>query len=506
MRIAKYVLHKMRGEQQARAESGEHYYSTSATIRIAPHREMRPRYGTMTLPKMLGQLLHPAYNALPVYAIRNTKYAMTTSILPSDFTILALETSCDETAAAVVRGGREIIANVVASQIDEHRRYGGIVPEVASRQHILALSTVVEEALAQLPGGLDSVHAVAATYGPGLSGALLTGLNVAKAIAWARDLPFVGVNHLEAHIYANWLIPGQRPTTTGESPKENPTKNQEPRPGVPLNAPMNREPGQGNLYGGPSVAAPSAADLPQFPLIALVVSGGHTLLALLETHGIYRLLGQTRDDAAGEAFDKAARIMGLGFPGGPAIQRAAANAPGGVTLPRAWLRDSYDFSFSGLKTAVLHQVQGRREREEKIASKNLPQRGKNQDPQIENQRESGGSSASPAAPGDGQRPPDRIMAQLAYAFQESIVDVLVTKTIDAARAFDATEILLAGGVAANARLREELLRRAHIPVRCPPPALCTDNAAMIGAAAFYRFDAGRQSGWDLDVEPNLPLG
>jgi N6-L-threonylcarbamoyladenine synthase len=238
----------------------------------------------------------------------------------------------------------------------------------------------------------------------------------------------------------------------------------------------------------------------------LVVSGGHTLLALLETHGVYRLLGQTRDDAAGEAFDKAARIMGLGFPGGPAIQRTAANAPGGVTLPRAWLRDSYDFSFSGLKTAVLHQVQGRREREEKIASKNLPQRGKNQDPQIENQRESGAGSRSPGAPGDGERPPDRYMAQLAYAFQESVVDVLVTKTIDAARAFDATEILLAGGVAANARLREELLRRAHVPVRCPPPALCTDNAAMIAAAAFYRFDAGRQSGWDLDVEPNLPLG
>jgi N6-L-threonylcarbamoyladenine synthase len=425
---------------------------------------------------------------------------MTILTLPPDFTILALETSCDETAAAIVRGGREIIANVVASQIDEHRRYGGIVPEVASRQHILALPTVVEEALAQLPGGLDSIHAVAATYGPGLSGALLTGLNAAKAIAWARDLPFVGVNHLEAHIYANWLIPEGRPPTTddrrpttGESPRENPTESQEPRT-------KNQGSGQDILYSGPSEAA-----LPQFPLVALVVSGGHTLLALLEAHGAYRLLGQTRDDAAGEAFDKAARIMGLGFPGGPAIQRTAANAPGGVTLPRAWLRDSYDFSFSGLKTAVLHQVQGRREREEKVASKNLPQRGKSQDPKIENQRESGVSGPLSIATGDETRTTDKYMAQLAYAFQESIVDVLVTKTIDAARAFDATEILLAGGVAANARLREELLRRAPVPVRCPPPALCTDNAAMIAAAAFYRFDAGRQSGWDLDVEPNLPL-
>jgi N6-L-threonylcarbamoyladenine synthase len=404
---------------------------------------------------------------------------MTTPTLSSDFTILALETSCDETAAAVVRGGREIIANVVASQIDEHRRYGGIVPEVASRQHILALPTVVEEALAQLPGGLDSVHAVAATYGPGLSGALLTGLNAAKAIAWARDLPFVGVNHLEAHIYANWLSLGDQ--GSGVRGQES----HDDRSPIPHPPSPNPHPPTSN---------------PQFPLVALVVSGGHTLLALLEAHGVYRMLGQTRDDAAGEAFDKAARIMGLGFPGGPAIQRTAANAPGGVTLPRAWLRDSYDFSFSGLKTAVLHQVQGRREREEKVASKNLPQRSKNQDSKIENERES-----ASVATDNGQRTTDKFMAQLAYAFQESVVDVLVTKTIDAARAFDATEILLAGGVAANARLREELSRRASVPVRCPPLALCTDNAAMIAAAAFYRFDAGRQSGWDLDVEPNLPL-
>jgi N6-L-threonylcarbamoyladenine synthase len=403
---------------------------------------------------------------------------MTTPTLPSDFTILALETSCDETAAAVVRGGREIISNVVASQIDEHRRYGGIVPEVASRQHILALPTVVEEALARLPGGLDSVHAVAATYGPGLSGALLTGLNAAKAIAWARDLPFIGVNHLEAHIYANWLIPESvlsRPSSVAQSDKRPITDNWQPATG-------NRQ--------------------PQFPMVALVVSGGHTLLALLESHGAYRLLGQTRDDAAGEAFDKAARIMGLGFPGGPAIQRTAANASGGVTLPRAWLRDSYDFSFSGLKTAVLHQVQGRREREARVAPKDEGRKNKDEGAVTQ---QATPNTPHGSATDNGQPTTDKYITQLAYAFQESVVDVLVTKTIDAARAFDATEILLAGGVAANARLREELARRAPVPVRCPPLALCTDNAAMIAAAAFYRFDAGRQSGWDLDVEPNLPL-
>jgi N6-L-threonylcarbamoyladenine synthase len=373
--------------------------------------------------------------------------------LSPEFTILAIETSCDETAAAIVRGGREIVANVVASQIDEHRRYGGIVPEVASRQHILAITPVVEEALAQLPGGWAQVDAVAATYGPGLAGALLTGLNAAKTIAWARDLPFVGVNHIEAHIYANWLATGDRGLGGAKS-------------------------------AGPDPQPP--APEPQFPLIALVVSGGHTLLALLEDHGAYRLLGQTRDDAAGEAFDKAARIMGLGFPGGPAIQRAAERAPGGVTLPRAWLRDSYDFSFSGLKTAVLHQVQGRQNREQGVGRQADKGRGT--------------SSPSPQLP-----TPDKYMAQLAYAFQESVVDVLVTKAIDAARAYGATEILLAGGVAANTRLREELARRASVPVRCPAPALCTDNAAMIGAAAFFRFEAGLQSGWDLDVEPNLKL-
>lgn len=363
--------------------------------------------------------------------------------MDTHLTVLAIETSCDETAAAVIRGGRIIISNSVASQIEAHHRYGGIVPEVASRQHILTIDAVLREALRPLPGGWNDIHAVAATNGPGLAGALMTGLNIAKAIAWIREVPFVGVNHIEAHIYANWLLTDANP-----------------------NAPE-----------------------PRFPVVALVVSGGHTLLALLEDHGRYRLLGQTRDDAAGEAFDKVARLLGLGFPGGPAIQQAAEGAPGGVTLPRAWLRDSYDFSFSGLKTAVLHQIRDYQAREAAL--------------QLRVGKGAGRQGAS--APTGAPSLPPPIVARLARAFQESVVDVLVTKTVEAARAYGATEVLLAGGVAANLRLREELQRRSPVPVRVPPVALCTDNAAMVGAAAFYRFDAGRQNGWDLDVQPNLPL-
>ncbi len=390
---------------------------------------------------------------------------------PDDtFTILAIETSCDETAAAVVRGGHQILANVVASQIEEHRRYGGVVPEVASRQHMLALTPVIREALAALPGGWNDIHAIAATYGPGLAGALMTGLNAAKAIAWGRNLPFVGVNHMEAHIYANWLNP--TPTTPN------------------------------------TTLADTPATLPQFPVVALVVSGGHTLLALLEGHGRYRILGQTRDDAAGEAFDKVARIMGLGFPGGPAIQQAAERALGGVTLPRAWLRDSYDFSFSGLKTAVLHHVREREEREARVVPRDDRRKTKDSRPTDADTsaRDSGAASSTKAFRARPITEPDKFMLQLAYAFQESVVDVLVTKSIDAAKAYGATEILLAGGVAANTRLRAELTRRSPVPVRFPPIELCTDNAAMIAAAAHYRFAAGTQSGWELDVAPNLRLG
>jgi N6-L-threonylcarbamoyladenine synthase len=377
--------------------------------------------------------------------------------LADNFTILAIETSCDETAAAVVRGGREKLANVVASQMAMHQRYGGVVPEVASRQHIISLAPVVEEALRELPRGWDDVDAVAATYGPGLSGALLTGLNAAKAIAWQRGLPFVGVNHLEAHIYANWLGVGSQDS------------------------------GAGSWEGRRA---------PEFPLVALVVSGGHTLLALLRGHGEYELLGQTRDDAVGEAFDKVARILGLGYPGGPAIERAAEGVAGGKVLPRAWLRDSYDFSFSGLKTAVLHKAQERQELAARLPARKPGER--------EGQGRRGQSGPQPAAEQGGLD--GQFVGQIASAFQESVVDVLVTKTVDAAQRFGAAEILLAGGVAANTRLREELTRRASVPVRYPPLSLCTDNAAMVAAAAFYRFAAGVQSDWGLDVAPGLRLG
>lgn len=372
-------------------------------------------------------------------------------------TILALETSCDETAAAVVRDGRVLLSNVVASQLDAHRRYGGVVPEVASRQHILSLAPVVEEALAVLPGGWQEVDAVAATYGPGLSGALLTGLNAAKAMAWQRGLPFIPVNHLEAHIYANWLDQAAE-DAAGSAP-------------------------------------------PQFPLVALVVSGGHTLLALLRNHGDYELLGQTRDDAVGEAFDKVARILGLGYPGGPAVQQVAAGSgSGGSSLPRAWLRETYDFSFSGLKTAVLHRVQEQQEREQKVRTgraRSEVRRGKNAPP----------AAAESAAEAEPAALSSNFVAQMAYAFQESVVDVLTAKTVDAARRYAATEILLAGGVAANLRLREELRRRAaDLPVRFPPIALCTDNAAMVAAAAFFRSSPQAPVDWGRDVVPSLPLG
>ncbi len=381
----------------------------------------------------------------------------------AEFTILALETSCDETAAAVVRGGREVLANVVATQLDLHRRFGGIVPEVASRQHMLALAPVINEALASVPGGWDGLHAVAATCGPGLSGALLTGLNAAKAMAWQRGLPFVGVNHLEAHIYANWLDPRQRPV----------------------------------LPSALSVAPP------EFPLVALVVSGGHTLLALLHDHGHYELLGQTRDDAAGEAFDKVARILGLDYPGGPAIERVARTAGSAAPLPRAWLRDSYDFSFSGLKTAVLHRAQERQE----LAARMPRQRTGEHSPRGREVPPAAGAAPAPGAAAAPPPPLDaQFVAQLAYAFQESVVDVLSTKTVNAATHYKAQAILLAGGVAANTRLREELTRRASVPVRYPPLALCTDNAAMVAAAAHYRFAAGVQSDWALDVHPSLRLG
>lgn len=369
--------------------------------------------------------------------------------LQPGFTILALETSCDETAAAVIRDGREIVSNVVASQMHLHERYGGIVPELASREHITSLVPVIRDALAPLPGGWDAIDAVACTYGPGLPGALLAGVDAAKGLAWARRKPLVAVNHLEAHIYANWLIVrDQQAGASGQQP-------------------------------GSSTDSSLPADPPAFPLVCLIVSGGHTALVLLRDHGDYELLGQTRDDAAGEAFDKAARIMGLGYPGGPQIQKVAAGvAPGGVKVPRAWLGDSYDFSFSGVKTHILHAVQ-------RAAAATQPH---------------GSDERFSYATSD----PEGVQ-KLAAAFQEAVVDVLVTKTVDAAQKFGARTVLLAGGVAANLALRETLIQRSPMPVQYPPVWLCTDNAAMVGAAAYFRFAQGVQTGWELGVKPNLKL-
>ncbi len=333
--------------------------------------------------------------------------------------ILAIETSCDETAAAIIGDGRHVLSNVVASQEALHAPYGGVFPELASRQHILSIVPVIEEALTKAAVGWGDLTALAVTYGPGLAGSLLVGVNTAKALSLARGLPLVGVNHLEGHIYANWLR-------------------------VPPNE------------GKPD---------PEFPLVCLIVSGGHTDLVLMTEHARYLALGSTLDDAAGEAFDKVARMLGLGYPGGPAIQKTADGGdPAALTLPRAWLPGTYDFSFSGLKTAVLRLT-----REVEAAGGVIP------------------------------------VADVARAFQDAVVDVLVTKTMQAAAAYGAREVLLAGGVAANVALREAIAARSPVPVRYPAIWLCTDNAAMIGAAGYFAWDDGRRSGWDLDVVPSLPL-
>jgi N6-L-threonylcarbamoyladenine synthase len=370
--------------------------------------------------------------------------------------ILAIESSCDETGAAVIEDGRVIRSNVVASQASIHERYGGVVPEVASRHQLDALIPVVEAALREASVSWDDIDAIAATYGPGLAGSLLVGLTGGKALALARGLPFIGVNHLEAHIYANWLRSRDADTIT-----------------FPANA-----------------AADTGADEwpgdPRFPLLALVISGAHSELVSIPRHGRYELLGQTRDDAAGEAFDKVARVMGLGYPGGPAIQQAAAqrdpSRKNPFRLPRAWLNGTWDFSFSGLKTAVLHLVEG-------------AQYG-------------AGDGASRYAREGAALAGDLSIPDLAAAFLDAVVDVLATKTVRAAQSLGVRQVLLAGGVAANVALRERLTRDLAplgVDLRFPPVALCTDNAAMIGAAAWFHLRLGERSGLDLDVRPNLQL-
>jgi N6-L-threonylcarbamoyladenine synthase len=318
--------------------------------------------------------------------------------------ILGIDTSCDDTAAAVVRDGRHIEANLVRSQLRMHEPHGGVVPEVASRAHLGDIAAVAQEALDSAGIGLEAIDAVGVTYGPGLAGSLMVGLNFAKGLALARDLPLLPVNHLEGHVYSNWLIPD---------------------PERPLPE-------------------------PRFPLVVLIVSGGHTELLLMREHCRYIRLGSTRDDAAGEAFDKVGRQLGLGFPGGPAIQRAAEGFRGTAPeLPRAWLRGSYDFSFSGLKTAVWHLLEA------------------------EGRAAGGASGATRTA--------------IAYAFQESVVDVLATKLVHAAREHRAASVAVCGGVASNVALRKRIASSLTVPVYVPPPALCVDNGAMIAAAAYFRW-------------------
>jgi N6-L-threonylcarbamoyladenine synthase len=336
--------------------------------------------------------------------------------------ILGIETSCDETAAAVVEDGSRIIANVVASQIDIHARYGGVVPEVASRQHLLAIIPVISQAMAGV--SWQDIDGIAVTFGPGLAGSLLVGVNVAKAIALAKKLPLIGVNHLEAHIYANWLAPSR----------------------------------ESSLLKGEGTERVNCGV--KFPCLCLVVSGGHSDLVLMRGHGQFEKLGRTRDDAAGEAFDKAARILGLGYPGGPAIEQASRSGIPCLPLPRAWLKGSHDFSFSGLKTALWH----------------LLHRG------------------------------EISVADTAASFQLAVVDVLVTKTIEAAKQLKVEQILVSGGVAANRMLKEHFLAKSPVPLLIPPPHLCTDNAAMVAACGYYHFQAGEISDYDLDVVPGLSLG
>ncbi len=335
-----------------------------------------------------------------------------------DIYILAIESSCDETAAAVVKNGREVLSNTISSQIALHTLYGGVVPEIASRKHIEAIDGVITQALQEARITLEQVDAVGVTYGPGLVGALLVGLAEAKALAFAAGKPLIGVHHIEGHICANYI------------------ENKDFAP----------------------------------PYMALVVSGGHSHLVFVSDYGKYEILGRTRDDAAGEAYDKVARAIGMGYPGGPKIDAAAKSGnPDAIKFPRVYLEeDSYDFSFSGLKSSVLNYVNKQKMLGAKINSNDI-----------------------------------------AASFQQSVVEVLVGKTMKAAKDRGVTKIALAGGVASNTALREkmqEACEKAGFYLSIPSPILCTDNAAMIGCAAYYEYLAGVRDGWDLNANPSLKLG
>lgn len=335
-----------------------------------------------------------------------------------DMNILAIESSCDETAAAVVHNGREVCSNIISSQIDLHKLYGGVVPEIASRKHIEKINQVIEEALKEAEVTLEDIDAVAVTYGPGLVGALLVGVAEAKAIAYARHLPLIGVHHIEGHISANYI----------EHPDLEP------------------------------------------PFLCLVVSGGHTHLVCVRDYGTYEILGRTRDDAAGEAYDKVARAIGLGYPGGPKIDRLAKEGdPEAIPFPRAHVADApFDFSFSGLKSAVLNYINGCQMK------------------------------------GESFRPAD-----VAASFQKAVVDVLVEHSMRAAEEYGMGRFAIAGGVASNSALRESMknaCEKRKLKFYHPSPVYCTDNAAMIGTAGYYEYLAGTRHGLDLNAVPNLRLG
>jgi len=335
--------------------------------------------------------------------------------MKKDIYILGIETSCDETAVAIVKNGREIVSNVVASQIDSHQRFGGVVPEIASRHHVEQITIVLEETFDQASLTWDDIDAIAVTEGPGLVGALLVGISAAKALAYAKQKPLIGVHHIAGHIYANRLL-----------------------------------------------------EEFEFPLLSLIVSGGHTELILMKGHGHYELLGETLDDAAGEAFDKVARMLELPYPGGPHIDRLAERGEANIDFPRAWLEQgSYDFSFSGLKSAVNNYIHNLNQRDEEINRENI-----------------------------------------AASFQASVIDVLVEKTYAAALQYDVKQVIVAGGVAANNGLRmalEQKFASEKQRLLIPPIHLCTDNAAMIAAAGAIAYEQGHRSSWTLNAKPSMPI-
>lgn len=338
--------------------------------------------------------------------------------MEKDILILAIESSCDETAAAVVKNGREVLSNVISSQIELHKLFGGVVPEIASRKHIEKINEVIEEALLEAGVTLDDLDAIGVTYGPGLVGALLVGVAEAKAISYAKGLPLVGVHHIEGHISANYI------------------ENKELEP----------------------------------PFLCMVVSGGHTHLVHVKDYGVYEIVGRTRDDAAGEAFDKVARAIGLGYPGGPKIDKLAKEGnPKAIAFPKAHVSGApMDFSFSGIKSAVLNYINGCKMKGEEINR-----------------------------------------ADVAASFQNAVVEVIVEKTIQAAQTLHMDTVCLAGGVASNSALREAMksaCEDAGLKFSYPSPILCTDNAAMIGAAAYYEYLAGTRHGLDLNAVPNLKIG